>query len=292
MRPGPLNKPATECIKSRVLPASRLVRTANHGGSTVKRLLLPLVLVMLLATQALPFGEKVKRPKPAEFGNVVIDNYSTAKGVAAAVFPHWVHRARYTCRLCHVDLGFAMQAGGTEITEMDNNSGMFCGTCHNNKIAFGPLVDHPDHGMIKQCERCHSEGKKVVMTNSFGQFRQGMPRDRFGNGIDWMTAEDEGKIKLVDILPGVSLQRKEFKKPDDFKLTATEQKMPQIIFSHERHAIWNGCETCHPEIFPVKKGSQPYSMQQIFAGQYCGACHDKVAFPNIDCQRCHTDSVY
>ena len=41
----------------------------------------------------------------------------------------------------------------------------------------------------------------------------------------------------------------------------------------------------------VKKDANPFSMQEIFAGQYCGACHGTVAFPNIDCQRCHTKVV-
>ena len=256
------------------------------------RYLLFVLLFLLIPAQVFSFGEKLKRPKAQDFGNVVINSYSEAKGEAAVMFPHWLHRAKFTCRLCHVDLGFAMQAGGTDITEADNEAGLFCGSCHNNKISFGPLIDHPALGKIRQCERCHSVGKQIKMKNDFREFRRQMPRERFGNGIDWMAAEDQGKIKLVDYLEGISIKRKEFKKPEDFKLTSAEQKMPQIIFSHERHAVWNGCETCHPEIFPVKKGAQPYSMQDIFAGKYCGACHDKVAFPNIDCQRCHTDSVY
>jgi c(7)-type cytochrome triheme protein len=256
------------------------------------RSLLFMLFLLLAATQAYSFGEKVKRPKPRDFGNVVIDNYSSDKGEAAVIFPHWLHRAKYTCRLCHVDLGFAMKAGDTDITEADNNSGMFCGTCHNNEIAFGPFVEVAGHGELRQCERCHSQGEKIKMKNNFSQFRKEMPRERFGNGIDWMAAETQKKIKLVDFIAGVSVKRKELKKQMDFKLTAAEKKMPQIIFSHEKHAVWNGCETCHPEIFPVKKGAQPYSMQEIFSGQYCGACHDKVAFPNLDCQRCHTDSVY
>jgi c(7)-type cytochrome triheme protein len=256
------------------------------------RYLFVVLLLLLVPALAFSFGEKVKRPKADEFGNVVINNYSSAKGEAPVVFPHWLHRSKYTCRVCHVDLGFAMTAGGTDITEADNNAGLFCGTCHNNKIAFGPVADHFSVVKAKQCERCHSQGKKIEMKNNFNEFRKQMPRERFGNGIDWMAAETQGKIKLADFIEGVSIKRKIFKKPEDFKLASTEQMMPKIIFSHERHAVWNGCETCHPEIFPVKKGGQAYSMEHIFAGKYCGACHDKVAFPNIDCQRCHTDTVY
>jgi len=31
------------------------------------------------------------------------------------VFDHWLHRAKFTCRLCHVDIGFAMKAEATDI---------------------------------------------------------------------------------------------------------------------------------------------------------------------------------
>ena len=68
--------------------------------------------------------------------------------------------------------------------------------------------------------------------------------------------------------------------------------MPDIIFSHRKHTVWNGCELCHPEIFVgVKKGSSRYSMATIFEGNSCGACHNMVAFPLTDCQRCHTKAV-
>ncbi|RMG73133.1 MAG: hypothetical protein D6710_03880, partial [Nitrospirae bacterium] len=56
------------------------------------------------------FGVKKRMPKPHEYGNIVIDNYSTKKNIAPVVFNHWLHRAKYTCRLCHVDIGFAMKA--------------------------------------------------------------------------------------------------------------------------------------------------------------------------------------
>jgi c(7)-type cytochrome triheme protein len=255
------------------------------------RTLLFTVLLLSMASQSFASGEKVRRPKAGDFGNVVINNYSEANKEFAVVFPHWIHRAKYSWRLCHVDIGFAMAAGGTGITEDDNNSGLFCGTCHNNEIAFGAVIDSKLHGQMNQCERCHSQGRKVKFQNNFNEFRKQMPRERFGNGIDWMTAEDQSKITLIDYLEGISFPRKKMKRQADFELTGTVKQMPKIIFSHEKHAKWNGCETCHPEIFPVKKGSQPYSMQQIFSGQYCGVCHDKVAFPNIDCQRCHVESV-
>lgn len=251
-----------------------------------------LLVVGLSSAGAETFGVKKKRPKLSEFGQVVIDNGSTAKGQAAVAFPHWLHRSKFTCRLCHVDLGFAMMAEGTGITEADNQAALYCGACHDGKLAFAATETGPDGVKKENCERCHSVGKKVQMKNDFNSFRRSMPRERFGNGIDWLKAEEGGLLKLVDFREGYSIRHAKIKDPADIDLASKENKMPNIVFSHRKHAVWNGCETCHPEIFPVKKGSHPYSMQDIFDGKFCGVCHDKVAFPNIDCQRCHSRPVY
>ena len=32
-------------------------------------------------------------------------------------------------------------------------------------------------------------------------------------------------------------------------------------------------------------------MAEIYEGKYCGVCHVHVAFPLLDCQRCHTKPV-
>jgi len=118
-----------------------------------------------------------------------------------------------------------------------------------------------------------------------------MPRERFGNGIDWQKAEEKGKIKLVDYLEGVSIKRQNIEKPTEFDFKPVAENMPKIIFSHEKHNKWSGCELCHPEIFPPDKNNT-FSMEEIFEGKYCGVCHGPVAFPNFDCQRCHTELVF
>ena len=61
-------------------------------------------------------GIRRKKLKPHEYGNVVINNFSEKNNIAPVVFPHWLHRSKYTCRVCHVDIGFAMKAGETGIT--------------------------------------------------------------------------------------------------------------------------------------------------------------------------------
>ena len=237
------------------------------------------------------FGAKQKRPKPEDFGNVVLNNFSEKKNIAPVVFKHWLHRSKYTCRLCHVDIGFAMRAGETGITESDNKNGIYCGACHNGKEAFA-LEEKQYNGVVKKnCDKCHSFGKKVEFKNDFYTFRKGLPQERFGNGIDWMKAEDQKLLTLKDNLEGVSIKKRKLANVKEETLSAKVAGLPNIIFSHKKHTVWNGCEVCHPEIFGVKKGDTVYSMQDNFKGKFCGACHGKVAFPNDDCQRCHTEPV-
>ena len=72
----------------------------------------------------------------AEYADVVINNYSDAAGMRPVVFPHWYHRIRFRCKVCHADLGFAFKAGGNKITMAKIIDGQFCGACHNGEISW------------------------------------------------------------------------------------------------------------------------------------------------------------
>ncbi len=252
------------------------------------------ILVVLLGVSAVfadGGGFLKKRSLPHNNGNVIISNFSEKNDIAPVMFNHWLHRAKYTCRLCHVDLGFAMEENGTQIREADNKKGFYCGACHNEKEAFGPVSKKFLNQTVENCDRCHSVGKDVIFKVDFYIFTAKFPRGRFGNGIDWEKAENAGIINLQDYLEGVSIKRKPLNLPPDTEVKTKLHGMPDIIFSHKKHAVWNGCELCHPDIFDVRKGGTKYSMTDIFQGRYCGLCHGKVAFPNADCQRCHSKPV-
>ena len=82
----------------------------------------------------------------AEYGDVVINNYSDQSGMRPVVFPHWFHRIRFRCKVCHADLGFKFKAGGNEINMVKVIDGQFCGACHNGEIAWS----------VENCNMCHS----------------------------------------------------------------------------------------------------------------------------------------
>lgn len=260
-----------------------------------------LVLFVLLLGVGMAFGAggtKKKKPLPYDYGTIVLNNFSEQAGMPPAVFDHWVHRQRFTCRVCHVDIGFGMVAGSTKLKAADNMKGYFCGTCHNGRTVFGQkklfasCAKEYTREEYKVCVNCHRLERNAAREEIFYGFAQGMPKETFGNGINWEKAEELGKIKLVDYLEGVSVKKGKLKIQQDFSLNAKVEGMPDIIFSHKKHTVWSGCELCHPEIFVgVKKGSTKYSMVDIFDGKYCGVCHGKVAFPTTDCQRCHSTPV-
>ncbi len=264
-----------------------------------ERILLGLALILCLSAPDLSQNAGVKkRPLPYEYGRVILNNYSEKSALAAVVFDHWNHRTHFTCRVCHVDIGFAMKAGATGINAADNMRGYYCGACHNGKTVFDGKTIFPacsrtmSDGDRATCERCHSYGHTDKSDSEFLRFAQALPKERFGNGLDWQQAEELGLIHPVDFVNGISVRRKSLAIPQDFALDPDLGGMPDIIFSHRKHAAWNGCELCHPEIFvEVKKGTARYSMASIFEGKYCGVCHNSVAFPLLDCQRCHSKPV-
>jgi c(7)-type cytochrome triheme protein len=65
---------------------------------------------------------------------------------------------------------------------------------------------------------------------------------------------------------------------------------PPAVFPHWMHRMEWRCYVCHQDIFKMKAGANPITMQAIRDGKFCGACHNgKTAFaPTFeDCWRCH-----
>ena len=101
---------------------------------------LPILLVLVIA--AIPLTSR------AEYGDVVINKRAEQAGMRPVIFPHWFHRIRFTCNVCHNANGFVMKAGANDITMAGIVDGKFCGMCHNdeNKVAWS----------LERCDMCHS----------------------------------------------------------------------------------------------------------------------------------------
>ena len=85
-------------------------------------------------------------PVSAEYADVVLNQRSEREGVRPVVFPHWFHRIRFRCKVCHDELGFKMRAGANDVRMADIVDGKFCGMCHNGQTAWS----------AERCDLCHS----------------------------------------------------------------------------------------------------------------------------------------
>ena len=103
-------------------------------------------------------------PAAAEYGDVVLNRYAEKEGMRPVVFPHWFHRIRFRCKVCHNELGFEMRAGANDVTMGDIIEGRFCGMCHNGEIAW----------TVENCDLCHS-GRPGLKSGIFGGHQTGGP---------------------------------------------------------------------------------------------------------------------
>lgn len=99
--------------------------------------------IVLCLLTALVFFPSISH---AEYGDVVINNYSEEAGMRPVIFPHWFHRIRFRCKVCHADLGFKFEAGGNDISMLKIIDGEYCGACHNGEVAWS----------VESCNLCHS----------------------------------------------------------------------------------------------------------------------------------------
>ena len=103
-------------------------------------------------------------PSVAEYGDVVLNRYAEDAGMRPVVFPHWFHRIRFRCKVCHNELGFEMRAGSNNVTMAEIIDGRFCGMCHNGDIAWS----------VENCDLCHS-GRPGLKSRIFGGHQTGGP---------------------------------------------------------------------------------------------------------------------
>ncbi len=66
--------------------------------------------------------------------------------------------------------------------------------------------------------------------------------------------------------------------------------MGKVVFVGKKHAdAGMKCNNCHPKIFKMKKGADKITMKDIYAGKFCGTCHngEKAFKAKANCKKCH-----
>ena len=128
-----------------------------------------------------------------------------------------------------------------------------------------------------------NENNAIVILQDPTFAMKDFPRDRRMQ-VDWVKALDQGKIE-----PRADLEGKtEMTTLDMDIVMKNTQFMPWVRFPHIAHTKWLACSNCHPKIFIPQENANPISMNKVLRGEYCGVCHDKVAFALFICERCHS----
>lgn len=119
---------------------------------------------------------------------------------------------------------------------------------------------------------------------SISEATRNLPSDNIGFP-DWMRALREGLITPRSSLDG----KGKMEVLDLDIIMKNTREMPYVRFPHRSHTMWLDCSNCHPAPFKPIAGSTAIRMADIFRGQYCGMCHDRVAFITFfSCNRCHS----
>lgn len=116
--------------------------------------MIPSVTLCLILFAGIGYSHEAR----AEYGDIVLNNFSDDAGIRPVIFPHWFHRIRYSCKTCHSDIGFQMKAGASQVNMLKIINGEYCGTCHNGQIAWS----------VENCELCHSAKIKTPTQASKG----------------------------------------------------------------------------------------------------------------------------
>jgi c(7)-type cytochrome triheme protein len=243
--------------------------------------------------QGLKAGTIVPRPglDPKAPDQAVLEldvELASAKSqIFSAVFPHAGHTQWLACRNCHPSIfpiGRGAQAATITMTKIQ--AGQYCGVCHG-RVAFS---------IEGECSRCHTRVPAITKWQATEEPKNPVEQARSweeaakllpvtAGTTDWVKAVNE---KIIAPRPGIDP-----KAPDQPVLPITIERTPpgqppfRAIFPHDAHTQWLSCPNCHTAIFQMARGATPINMGLIYAGQACGACHGKVAFPATACGRCH-----
>ncbi len=234
-------------------------------------------------------------------GNFVMKEHEEqmkSEGLAPVIYPHWVHRIWFECKVCHEEL-FTMKMGTNNISQEHIVDGKQCGVCHNGKMAFGAADG-------QSCNKCHSVGRteadhlydmvnvdheniKKVAKRLGAEWKpenlpgEKIPLDRF-NDIDWLELQVKEVFSPIVSLDG---NYKEEIKDNEILFISASNSLDNVLFSHKVHSAWIECSTCHPVIFKDELNANDIKMIEMSEGKNCGLCHGKVSFSFADCLRCH-----
>ncbi|PLY00283.1 MAG: hypothetical protein C0623_07445 [Desulfuromonas sp.] len=251
------------------------------------RYLLLLVLIIFITSTAYARWIKDKAYiETADYGQVEFSHYNHLDAVGS------------DCPTCHNDIFHIVAKKNPSYSMAEMAKGKSCGACHNGKRAFSTEGDcatchagdvamsdpisgktmfpHQTHlDMDFTCDTCHPDLFAAKLNGN----RMTM---RAMNNGEYCGACHDGDTAFSVKSDCTSCHAGDLK--------WANEDAGETSFPHQAHLDMDfTCDTCHPDLFkPVHKGNN-MTMDAMYEGEYCGACHDgDTAFSvEEDCESCH-----
>lgn len=215
-----------------------------------------------------------------------------------ARFSHNNHLKMFKCEECHS----AVFIGGTKsirYTMPQMEKGKSCGTCHDDKTAFG---------VTGNCEQCHTTAPPDrvftikdagTVTFSHSKHRGSFSCGQCHNGIVSAGAASR-RFTMNEMDKGLSCGAcHDGKTAFSVKSCSKCHPVKEVLFSndarfsHDKHLEVYSCSDCHNKLFNSGPDNKRVTMAQMEKGTSCGSCHDGSTVFSVkgDCGMCHKSTV-
>lgn len=232
--------------------------------------------------------------------NSTVNVVFKVKETGDTVFSHSVHSSLFSCVDCHNKI-FVAGKGSKRSTMAEMEKGQSCGTCHNDKSAFGVKSD---------CQKCHTvkqinfrPGSAVfshtvhIAAYSCKDCHPDLYIPGSGNKHFSMAQMEQGKScgSCHDDKSAFSVKSNCQKCHPASPKTIRYELSPNtgnVEFSHKPHSVKGYvCSDCHYNIVQSGDSGKRWVMKEMDKGKFCGSCHGfSMAFSVKDpaaCERCH-----
>ncbi len=245
-----------------------------------------IIIISLLMFSCAP---KVEKEKPEAVAETVISredaiaslpcfgchSYARFSGEPKkGIFSHKIHvDTGYHCNQCHDVIGHEQMTINRDI----------CNNCHGiksmtlSRTAFPSNFNHKSHAAMLNCKECHPGLFLMASGSAYVTMKD------IYNGA-YCGACHNGKKAFSSSECSKCHKMTEFKKELVYKI----EGFGPVEFSHKFHTMAFSCNDCHPKLFEMKKTKGKMTMDAMYQGKLCGACHNgTMASAATDCGKCH-----
>jgi c(7)-type cytochrome triheme protein len=191
-------------------------------------------------------------------------------------------------------IGLASSEEAAAENSLVGTTGSYGSTQTVIKRADQPMFSHRKHviGAGLSCDSCHPDTfqKKRGAAAAAGDYTMKSLEEGMYCGI---CHDGDTAFGVTEPDSCVTCHGSDMRQP---KTIVFDKPVKAVIFDHQMHTEDFGleCNNCHNDLFKMKLGdaeskTEEFTMEALYAGKYCGACHDgdNAFASDTRCTTCH-----